>query len=307
MSLSRILNDPPPPPRVAPSAPSRASAVDTPLPDMSPVSNPPPASPAHPRQRHQSQSPLGDHPPPPRGYTYQPVSYQGAGGWDPYSGNYVQGNIFPLGPGGNYYPQREAGVTPSGPPEPLDGSVGAYYSQSENDHATKKRRKTVDDDPDYQPPASRRVRTPFLTALGNKLIIIPLSPDSGGIPLVPRPLAKRILLQTASMPSRPFQSIHKPTKTVALYLRTCQIARRCGLGSSVIISSKPTNASARLSRGSRLAFWWIPFIVFHLVFLTLCSGAQFHHGGDTFETLRVTDCTDSSPSSFASISAPTFC
>lgn len=126
---------------------------------MSPISNPVPVSPVHPRQHHQSQSPLGDHPPPPRGYTYQPVSYQGAGGWDPYSGNYVQGDIFPLGPGGNYYPHREVGASP-GPPEPLEGSVGAYYKESENDQASKKRRKTVDDDPDYQPPGSRRVGPP---------------------------------------------------------------------------------------------------------------------------------------------------
>ncbi|KAG8219916.1 SNF2 family DNA-dependent ATPase [Butyriboletus roseoflavus] len=156
MSLSRILNDPPPPARAALSVPPRASAIDTPLPDMSPVSNPVPVSPVHPRQHHQSQSPLEDHPPPPRGYTYQPVSYQGSGGWDPYSGNYVQGDIFPLGPGGNYYPQREVAATPSGPREPLEGPLGAYYKEDENDHASKKRRKAVDDDPDYQPPGSRR-------------------------------------------------------------------------------------------------------------------------------------------------------
>ena len=164
MSLSRILNDAPPPPRAAPSGPPRA--IDTPLPDMSPVSNPVPVSPVHPRQHRQSQSPLGDHPPPPRGYSYQPVSYQGAGGWDPYSGNYVQGDIFPLGPGGNYYPQREVGATPSGPSEPLDGPVGAYYKEGEdeNEHASKKRRKATDDDPDYQPPVSRRVRPLSLSA-----------------------------------------------------------------------------------------------------------------------------------------------
>ena len=136
MSLSRILNDPPPPPRAPPEPPS---AIDTP-----PSSN----SPLNPRQS-----------PPPRRYSYQPVSYQGAGGWDPYSGNYVQGDIFPLGPGGNYYPQRDLAPPSSVPPEPLDTSLGAYYKEGENDHASKKRRKTADDDPDYHPPASRRVRS----------------------------------------------------------------------------------------------------------------------------------------------------
>ncbi|KAF8559204.1 hypothetical protein OG21DRAFT_707459 [Imleria badia] len=133
MSLSRILNDPPPPPRAPPEPPS---AIDTP-----PSSD----SPLNPRQS-----------PPPRRYSYQPVSYQGAGGWDPYSGNYVQGDIFPLGPGGNYYPQRDLAPTSSVPPEPLDASVGAYYKEGESDHGSKKRRKAAADDPDYHPPATRR-------------------------------------------------------------------------------------------------------------------------------------------------------
>lgn len=162
MSLSRILNDAPPPPRAPLSGPSR-SAIDTPLPDMSPISNPLPVSPLHPRQ-HQSQSPLGDHPPTPRGYPYQPVSHQGAGGWDSYSGNYVHGDVLPLGPGGSYYPQRDIGAAPSGPLEPLDGPAGAYYKEGENEHASKKRKKAADVDPDYQPPGSRRVRPLSLIA-----------------------------------------------------------------------------------------------------------------------------------------------
>lgn len=122
MSLSRILNDPPP---------------------------------------HQNSSPP-DMSPPPRRYSYQPVNYQGTGGWDPYTGNYVQGDIFPLGPGGNYYPQRDVAPTSS---EPQDGSVSAYYKEAENDHASKKRRKAANDDPDYQPPAPRRVCLLFLIYL----------------------------------------------------------------------------------------------------------------------------------------------
>ncbi|KAF9229431.1 hypothetical protein BS17DRAFT_723199 [Gyrodon lividus] len=156
MSLSRILNDEPPPLRSANPRPSHGSGIDTSLADMLSISNPATMSPAHARTHHRSQSPLGEQPPPPRGYTYQPVSYQGAGGWDPYSGNYVQGDIFPLGPGGNYYSQRERDVIPSGPLEPLESSSSAYYKEGENEHTAKKRRKTVNDDPDYQPPSTKR-------------------------------------------------------------------------------------------------------------------------------------------------------
>ncbi|KIJ21627.1 hypothetical protein PAXINDRAFT_95170 [Paxillus involutus ATCC 200175] len=156
MSLRRILNDEPPPPRSANPRPSRGSGIDTSLADMSPISVPPTMSPARPRTHHRSQSPPGEQPPPPRGYTYQPVSYHGAGGWDPYSGNYVQGDIFPLGPGGNYYPQRELDSISSGPPEPPESTSSAYYKEGENEHASKKRRKAVDDDPDYRPPITKR-------------------------------------------------------------------------------------------------------------------------------------------------------
>lgn len=82
MSLSRILNDGPtgpPPPRVS-------------------VPEPPPAAP-------NANAPR-EHPPKPRGFWNQPVNYQGAGGWDPHSGEWVSGDIFPFGPGGNYYPDR---------------------------------------------------------------------------------------------------------------------------------------------------------------------------------------------------------
>ncbi|KIK96361.1 hypothetical protein PAXRUDRAFT_312720 [Paxillus rubicundulus Ve08.2h10] len=156
MSLRRILNDEPPPPRSANPRPSCGSGIDTSLADASPISIPATMSPARLRTHHRSQSPLGEQPPPPRGYTYQAVSYQGAGGWDPYSGNYVQGDIFPLGPGGNYYPQRQLDSIPSGPPEPPESISSAYYKEGENEHASKKRRKAVDDDPDYQPPITKR-------------------------------------------------------------------------------------------------------------------------------------------------------
>ncbi|KAG1885770.1 hypothetical protein F4604DRAFT_1495285, partial [Suillus subluteus] len=104
MSLSRILNDEPPPARKSSS--SRTGGIDPSLADVSPLSRATVMSP-HPQTLRRSLTPLGEQPPLPRGYSYQTSSYQGTGGWDPYSGDYVQGEIFPLGPGGNYYSQRE--------------------------------------------------------------------------------------------------------------------------------------------------------------------------------------------------------
>ncbi|KAL4069564.1 hypothetical protein J3A83DRAFT_4096226 [Scleroderma citrinum] len=160
MSLKRILNDEPPPSlptRHANAGPSRATAADHSFSDVSPIPHSAPISPVHTRASHHSQSPLPEQPPPPRGYAYQPVTYQGAGGWDPYSGNYVQGDIFPLGPGGNYYPLRERDGIPSGPLDPSSSSASAYYKDGEDDHASK-RRKGIDEDSDYLPATSKRVR-----------------------------------------------------------------------------------------------------------------------------------------------------
>lgn len=156
MSLSRILNDEPPPARK--SASSRGGGIDPSLADVSPLSRATVISP-HPQTLRRSLTPLGEQPPLPRGYSYQTPSYQGAGGWDPYSGDYVQGEIFPLGPGGNYYSQRERdGQHQPPPPEPRASSVGAYYKEGENESTPRKRRKPVapDDDPDYQPPIVKR-------------------------------------------------------------------------------------------------------------------------------------------------------
>ena len=161
MSLKRILNDEPPPllpARHAIAGPSRAAAAaDHSFSDLSPIPNSAPISPVHTWANRHSQSPHPEQPPPPRGYAYQPVNYQGAGGWDPYSGNYVHGDIFPLGRGGNYYLQRERDGISSGPTDPPTSSASAYYKDSENDHASK-RRKGMDEDLDYLPPASKRVR-----------------------------------------------------------------------------------------------------------------------------------------------------
>lgn len=160
MSLKRILNDEPPPHSLAhlhsaPAGPSRVAAVDHTFTDVTPTPSSAVISP-HTHPNHHGQSPHPEQPPPHRGYAYQPVSYQGAGGWDPYSGNYVQGDIFPLGPGGNYYPHREREEPPPGPAHTRPDSAGAYYRDGEEDLASKRRRKAMDDDSDYLPPASKR-------------------------------------------------------------------------------------------------------------------------------------------------------
>jgi DNA helicase INO80 len=154
MSLSRILNDEPPPAR------KRGAGIDPSLADVSPHSHATVISSPHLQTSRRSPSPLGEQPPFPRGYSYHTSSYQGAGGWDPYSGDYVQGEIFPLGPGGNYYAQRERDEHHHLPPlEPRAPSVGAYYKDGENEPTPRKRRKAAppDDDPDYQPPTAKRV------------------------------------------------------------------------------------------------------------------------------------------------------
>lgn len=159
MSLKRILNDEPPPHSLAHlhsnAGPSRVPTVDHTFTDVAPT----PASAAispHTHPNHHGQSPRPEQPPPPRGYAYQPLSYQGAGGWDPYSGKYVQGDIFPLGPGGNYYPHHEREEFPQGPTHTRPDSAGAYYKDGEDDLASKRRRKPTDEDSDYLPPVSKR-------------------------------------------------------------------------------------------------------------------------------------------------------
>lgn len=140
MSLSRILNDEPSP--ALPTAPVLDPAL------LSPT-QPGPRSPPRPHPGHPEYQ--GDHPLPPRGY--QPVAYQGTGGWDPYSGEWVQGNIFPLGRGnGDYYrPER---------PETLSSHDlrSTYYREGEIDGSSRKRRREPDEEDDYHAPESRQGR-----------------------------------------------------------------------------------------------------------------------------------------------------
>src|ERR1700691_151725 len=149
MSLSRILNDDPSPALSHLSGPG-GPVIDPAL--LSPTSQSGPRSPPRLHQGHH-----GEPTPPLRGY--QATAYQGTGGWDPYSGEWVQGDIFPLGRGnGDYYSRP-------GQPEtlPPQDSRGVYYRDGEADGSSRKRRREPDEDDDHRPRALRqgRVSTTF--------------------------------------------------------------------------------------------------------------------------------------------------
>lgn len=160
MSLKHILNDDPNPPfpLLAPAAQAPATIID-PSPLTRPPSPPAKADTPYTRRRARTRSQSSPHSQeqdhvPSRPFTYQPMSFQGAGGWDPYSGEYVQGDIFPRGPGGNYYngPETPVSAHANIPPQDDQGSYEA--------NGRKKRRTVVpaEDDQDYQPPGGKRVR-----------------------------------------------------------------------------------------------------------------------------------------------------
>jgi DNA helicase INO80 len=146
MSLSRILNDEPSSALSHPPVPS-GPVIDPAL--LSPASQS--AMRSSPRPFHSHSEYNGEPTAPLRGY--QPVAYQGTGGWDPYNGDYVQGDIFPLGRGnGDYYSrsERPESVSPHDP-------RSAYYRESEADGSSRKRRRDPDED-DYLPQGLRQSR-----------------------------------------------------------------------------------------------------------------------------------------------------
>lgn len=112
MSLRHILNDEPseplqPPTQAVVSPATITNADSAPINQSAPASTSAPA----PSRRRKSRNQETPAPPPPypvnpptQPFTYQPVPYPGAGGWNPHTGQWVQGDIFALGPGGNYYP-----------------------------------------------------------------------------------------------------------------------------------------------------------------------------------------------------------
>ncbi|KAI0785971.1 SNF2 family N-terminal domain-containing protein [Abortiporus biennis] len=166
MSLRHILNDepnPPPLPAPVPTAlapPIPLSVIDPALTNhsSSPLS---PSSSTH-IHRHflndpsrPSSTPTHDvdsHPARPA--AYQASNYQGAGGYNPYTGEWQQ-DIFPLGHGGNYYPEHD---DEPHSPRP-NGSTTTRYKEGYiiSDGSSKKKRKIApEDDEDYTPPGRRR-------------------------------------------------------------------------------------------------------------------------------------------------------
>ncbi|THH20832.1 hypothetical protein EW146_g598 [Bondarzewia mesenterica] len=158
MSLSRILNNDPAP--VMPPQPAHlpVAPIDPMLTDSQRQLSRSPSPPM--RTRHRSQSAYtSEHSAPSRAYTYQHPAYQGSGGWDPRTGEWMQGDMSPPGFGRSVY--QDHGHPPSSPKD---------YSRSQSSSITfvkddvpgisqsppKKRRKTTDDDADYHPPGSRR-------------------------------------------------------------------------------------------------------------------------------------------------------
>ncbi|KIM85396.1 hypothetical protein PILCRDRAFT_360893 [Piloderma croceum F 1598] len=134
MSLSRILNDDPSPAVLRPAIHSSMSVID---PALMSQTGPPPEYQGEPSA-------------PPR--SYQPTAYQGTGGWDPYSGEWVQGDIFPLGRGnGDYYSRPENSSS--------HDSRSAYY---EVDGLSRKRRREPDEDDDYRPSELRQGRVSII-------------------------------------------------------------------------------------------------------------------------------------------------
>jgi DNA helicase INO80 len=156
MSLSRILNDDPSPALLRPAVPSvpgPMSVIDPAL--MSPTSQTGPKS--SPRLHHGYPEYQGEPSAPPR--SYQATAYQGTGGWDPYSGEWVQGDIFPLGRGnGDYYSRPENSSS--------HDSRSAYYTESEVDGLSRKRRREPDEDDDYRPLELRQGRVSTILTPG---------------------------------------------------------------------------------------------------------------------------------------------
>ncbi|KAI0961394.1 hypothetical protein AcV7_000503 [Taiwanofungus camphoratus] len=140
MSLKHILNDEPSsPPHI--SAPSARTPVSTSSIDPALMRRSPPTTTMspHPQTQHYAQSRSQhdfEQPPPPRGFTYQPVAYQGAGG-------------------GNYYPDREEPSSLS-PPLSNGGQTVTRFKDGYIESNGRKKRKIADDDEDYHPPGQKR-------------------------------------------------------------------------------------------------------------------------------------------------------
>ncbi|TFY83775.1 hypothetical protein EWM64_g245 [Hericium alpestre] len=158
MSLSRILNDDLPPMNTPP-APSQPAYSAGSGPDPALMDRPLDTvrSPSPPRRRsHNKRGSEGQALP--QAHTFQPVAYQASGAWDPHSGEWVQGEVSPVGPNVSFFSER--GQSPLSPKEyhPAPSNI-TFVNEEGPDLAQsppKKRRKGADDDGDYRPPGTRR-------------------------------------------------------------------------------------------------------------------------------------------------------
>ncbi|KAI0051741.1 hypothetical protein FA95DRAFT_1511796 [Auriscalpium vulgare] len=158
MSLSRILNNDPAPmssasasPAVLVARPSPGPAAGPSMMDRYPPSSRSPSPLLQTSRRNSHSGRRSD--PSPKGYSFRPVSYQPAEGWDANTGEWVQSD----------------GPPRAGPSHPVEHmhSPSEQNSQSgtltfvadggpDGQPALKKRKRIADDDGDYHPPGTRR-------------------------------------------------------------------------------------------------------------------------------------------------------
>jgi len=148
MSLSLILNESSPgvsiPQNYKPSAPTLT--IDPVLPEIPSESSSAAISPSHPDHPHQYY-----------GYAYHSPASQGAWDNDPSEREWIHGDALPVG--------SDISSSHRGVQEP---SMGTCYKDNEGENYSRKRRKGVDDDGEYQP-RQRRVR--FLVAFQMRLAL----------------------------------------------------------------------------------------------------------------------------------------
>lgn len=164
MSLKHILNDDPSPPLI--STPSAPAPVSTPAlgPALKRPSSPsvtPTTSPAYDSQHYtysrssaRLEPPL---PPPGRAPASQPPLWQS--GRHPYYDEREQRNM-PPSAAGDWYDQ-DASMSGQLSPSSSSGTPGApnvtRFKEGYVENSSRKKRKTMEDDEDYQPPGQKRV------------------------------------------------------------------------------------------------------------------------------------------------------
>ncbi|KAF7978857.1 hypothetical protein HWV62_44327 [Athelia sp. TMB] len=131
MSLSRILNDEPPPATsmlAVPHPSASTSAIDPALISPSSTSQAASRSPVEPLSAHSGDTRRG----------YAAPAYQGGWAKDPYTGEWVHGDDVPSRGNGDYFPERLHAHSPY-------EARSANYRESESDGRSRKRRREMDD------------------------------------------------------------------------------------------------------------------------------------------------------------------